>query len=56
MTVITGILYLIALVSALYMFRELRRARRALDSITRVNERLRADNAALRAHFQEFPR
>lgn len=34
----------------------LRNARKTLNRLTRVNERLRADNAALRAHFEEFPR
>jgi hypothetical protein len=47
---------LIGVFGALYMFLELRKARRSVNSLERTNERLRADNAALRAHFEEFPR
>lgn len=35
---------------------ELRKARKALKSLERINDRLRVDNATLRAHLQEFPR
>lgn len=56
MTATTFIPYLILVFALILCLLQLRSARRAMNSMTRVNERLRADNAALRAHFEEFPR
>lgn len=56
MNALTFIPYLVLFFALILCLLQLRSARRAMNSMTRVNERLRADNAALRAHFEEFPR
>lgn len=56
MTAAAFIPALVGLFGLILLFLELRKTRRSLDYITRDNERLRVDNATLRAHLEEFPR